>query len=201
MDIKQELDAVVAKYDLLKHPFYEAWNAGTLPVEALKTYAEEYGSFVQTVPAGWASHGDSRTANEEVMHAILWEKFANSLGTTSINGAKLDDTKYLVQTCTDLFKNPVTSLGGLYAFEAQQPHTSKSKLDGLRAHYASLPKDVEPYFEIHCDDVHEMAWIVERLEGKSEAEILMAVRACESVAKGLWDALTGIHNAHCAIVN
>lgn len=201
MDIKQELDAVVAKYDLLTHPFYEAWNAGTLPVEALKTYAEEYGSFVQTVPAGWASHGDSRTANEEVMHAVLWEQFAQALGTTSVNEPRLDETKFLVQTCTDLFKNPVTSLGGLYAFEAQQPLTSKSKLDGLRAYYSSLPKSVEPYFEIHCDDVQEMAWIVERLEGKSEAEKVLAVKACEDVAKALWDGLTGIHNAHCPTIN
>lgn len=201
MDIKAELDAVVAKYDLLKHPFYEAWNAGTLPVEALKTYAEEYGAFVQTVPSGWAAHGDTRTANEEVMHSVLWEKFANGLGTTSVNEPQLDETKSLVQTCTELYQDPVTALGGLYAFEAQQPHTSKSKLEGLRAHYSDLPKDVEPYFVVHVDDVHEMAWIVERLEGKSEEEKSRALTACESVAKGLWDALTGIHNQHCSTVN
>ncbi|HXH61202.1 MAG TPA: iron-containing redox enzyme family protein [Fimbriimonadaceae bacterium] len=199
MDIKQELDAVVAKYDLLKHPFYEAWNAGTLPTEALATYAEEYGAFVQTVPAGWAAHGDPRTASEEVMHAVLWERFANALGTTSINPPKIKQTKSLVDTCTHLYKDPVTALGGLYAFEAQQPHTSTSKLQGLRTHYSTLPKAVEPYFEVHCDDVHEMAWIVDRLEGKSDDEKARAVAACQEVAKGLWDALTGIHDQHCAV--
>ena len=51
MSIKNELDAVVAKYDLLGHPFYQAWSAGTLPKEALASYAAEYGAFVQTVPA------------------------------------------------------------------------------------------------------------------------------------------------------
>jgi pyrroloquinoline-quinone synthase len=201
MDIKHELDVVVAKYDLLKHPFYESWSAGTLPVDALKTYAEEYGAFVQTVPAGWAAHGDVRTATEEVTHAVLWEGFANALGTTSLKGPRLDSTKDLVATCTELFSQPVTSLGGLYAFEAQQPKTSTSKLKGLQDHYPQLPKEVHPYFAIHAEDVQEMGWIVERLEGKSDAEKQQAVEACERVAKGLWDALTGIHNEHCVTMN
>jgi pyrroloquinoline-quinone synthase len=201
MDIKKELDAVVARFDLLKHPFYEAWSAGTLPVQALATYAEEYGAFVQAVPAGWAAHGDVRTASEEVTHAVLWEGFANALGTSSLGGPRLAQTKSLVEACARQFSDPVTSLGGLYAFEAQQPKTSTSKLQGLREHYSSLPEDVEPYFAVHCDDVQEMGWIIERLEGKSDEDKQRAVAACEDVAKGLWDALTGIHNEHMSKVN
>ncbi len=199
MDIRNELDAIIERRNLLEHPFYQAWSAGELPVEALRTYAEEYGPFVQTVPAAWAVHGDSRTANEEVMHAVLWEKFANALGTTSVNPPKLEQTKRLVATCTELFQDPVTALGGLYAFEAQQPRTSASKLQGLQQHYKSLPKGAEPYFEAHCDDVHEREWIVERLEGKSDEDKRQAIDACEQVAKGLWDALTGIHEKHCSV--
>ena len=33
MPTKQRLDSIVEKWDLLKHPFYQAWSAGTLPVE------------------------------------------------------------------------------------------------------------------------------------------------------------------------
>lgn len=199
MDIKQELDAIVAKYNLLDHPFYKAWNTGELPVEALKTYAEEYGAFVQTVPAGWAGHGDAKIAAEEVMHAVLWEKFANGLGTTSTEQPKLKETQELVATCNTMFASSATALGGLYAFEAQQPHTSVSKLNGLREHYKALPAShVEPYFEIHCDDVHEMALIVGRLETRPDEEKREALASCEAVAKGLWDTLTGIHDKHCA---
>jgi pyrroloquinoline-quinone synthase len=198
MDIKTELDAVVARYDLLKHPFYQAWSAGTLPHSALKTYAEEYGSFVQTVPAGWAGHGDVRTASEEVTHAVLWERFANALGTTSIEEPKLAATQALVADCEELYKDPVTALGGLYAFEAQQPLTATSKLKGLQEHYWELPRDVEPYFAVHCDDIHEMQWIVERLEERPDDDKRRAVEACERVAKGLWDALTDIHDRSCA---
>ena len=132
------------------------------------------------------------------MHAVLWEQFANGLGTTSVNGAQIELTKRLVATCTELFQDPVTALGGLYAFEAQQPRTSTSKLKGLREHYPQLPKSVEPYFEAHCDDVLEMGWIVERLEARSVEDQQRAVVACERGAKGLWDALSGIHEKHCA---
>lgn len=198
MSIRNELDAVVAKYDLLGHPFYQAWSAGALPEEALATYAAEYGAFVQTVPAGWAAHGDIATSIEEVQHAVLWERFANALGTTSLCEPRLDATKRLVADCASLYKSPATALGGLYAFEAQQPNTAKSKLDGLVEHYASLPEDVRPYFAVHVDDVHEREWIVDRLAALSPEEQQAAVGACEQVAKGLWDALTEIHAPYCA---
>ncbi|MDQ2986506.1 MAG: iron-containing redox enzyme family protein [Armatimonadota bacterium] len=198
MSIKNELDAVVAKYDLLGHPFYQAWSAGMLPKEALASYAAEYGAFVQTVPAGWAAHGDVTTSIEEVQHAVLWERFANAVGTTSLCEPRLDATRELVEDCKDLYKSPATALGGLYAFEAQQPKTAKSKLDGLVEHYNDLPEDVKPYFAVHVDDVHEREWIVERLNALPEADQQAAIAACKKVAKGLWDALTEIHAPYCA---
>jgi len=198
MSIKNELDAVVAKYDLLGHPFYQAWSAGTLPKEALASYAAEYGAFVQTVPAGWAAHGDVTTSIEEVQHAVLWERFANALGTTSLCEPRLNATRELVDECKELYKSPATALGGLYAFEAQQPNTAKSKIEGLEAHYNDLPEDVKPYFAVHIDDIHEREWIIERLSALPEAEQKEAIAACEKVAKGLWDALSEIHVPYCA---
>lgn len=199
MTIKERLDAVVEQYDLLNHPFYQAWSAGTLPVDALKTYAEEYGNFVKAVPIGWAAHGDFETAAEEIDHVVLWQMFAQGLG-TDIGNAKLEGVKGLVAATDKHFADPIRSLGGLYAFEAQQPKTSTSKLKGLQEHYTMLPTDrVQPYFDIHCDDVHEMAMIVERLEAKTPAEQDQAVAACEDVAKALWDALSAIHEKHCTM--
>jgi len=198
MSIKNELDAVVAKYDLLGHPFYQAWSAGELPQEALASYAAEYGAFVQTVPAGWAAHGDVTTSIEEVQHAVLWERFAQALGTTSLGEPRLEATRELVESCKELYQTPATALGGLYAFEAQQPNTAKSKLDGLVEHYAELPEDVKPYFAVHVNDVHEREWIIERLNALTESDRGAAVAACERVAKALWDALTAIHAPYCA---
>ena len=38
----QELDARIAKYDLLCHPFYKAWSAGELSRDDLREYACQY---------------------------------------------------------------------------------------------------------------------------------------------------------------
>jgi hypothetical protein len=55
MELQQQLDAIVAKWDLNTHPFYESWRAGTLPVDTLRYYAEEYGQLVRLMPSGWST--------------------------------------------------------------------------------------------------------------------------------------------------
>jgi pyrroloquinoline-quinone synthase len=72
MTIKQRLDSTLEKWDLLKHPFYQSWSAGTLPVEALKVYASEYGAFINILTVGWQTLDDPETAKEEQEHAELW---------------------------------------------------------------------------------------------------------------------------------
>ena len=61
--MKQQLDTILEKWDLLKHPFYQAWSAGTLPVEALQVYAREYGNFIANLPRGWETLNDAATAH------------------------------------------------------------------------------------------------------------------------------------------
>ena len=38
----ESLDALIAKHNLLQHPFYQAWTAGTLSKQALALYAQQY---------------------------------------------------------------------------------------------------------------------------------------------------------------
>src|SRR3990172_11441771 len=81
MTTQQQLDSILEKWDLLKHPFYQAWSAGTLPVDALKVYAAEYGAFINILANGWETLDDPETAQEEKEHAELWESFAEALET------------------------------------------------------------------------------------------------------------------------
>ncbi|MER3558451.1 MAG: pyrroloquinoline quinone biosynthesis protein PqqC, partial [Armatimonadota bacterium] len=53
MELQTRLNEIVAKWNLLNHPFYQAWSAGTLPVESLRAYAQEYGAFIRELPLGW----------------------------------------------------------------------------------------------------------------------------------------------------
>lgn len=190
--MKERLDAIVEQHNLLNHPFYQAWSAGTLPVEALKTYAEEYGAFIAVIPQGWAVQGDEETEHEEQEHRELWDDFASALN-TQIGEARLPETKALMQAANDLFLSPVTALGALYAFEVQQPATAQSKLEGLKAHY-QLPAQAEPYFEVHSHNHHEAEKILDRLSRVSAEDQATAATACERMSKALWDALSGIYS-------
>lgn len=195
MSIRAELDAIVDKWNLLNHPFYQAWSAGTLPTEALACYAAEYGAFIRTVPQGWAAHGDMDIAAEESGHAVMWDQFARALN-VSVDVPRVPEVKALVETADAMFRDAAESMGGLYAFEAQQPKTSVSKLTGLREHY-NLPKATEPYFIVHCDDDHEPELLLRRIEALSPEDQRKAVQACEKVAEALWNGLTGIHGSVC----
>jgi len=195
MTTKQRLDATLEKWDLLKHPFYQAWSAGTLPVEALKVYASEYGAFINTLADGWMTLDDAETAHEEEEHAELWEQFANALE-TKISKPEITQTKELVTVSKNLFASPATTLGAMYAFEAQQPATAKSKLEGLKTHY-SLPAEVEPYFEVHSANWHESEKILASVEKLSPEEQTQVEQACEKMAEALWNTLTGIHGETC----
>jgi len=193
--MKQKLDAVLEKWNLLQHPFYQAWSAGTLPVEALQVYAREYGDFISTLPRAWETLKDAETANEERDHAELWTGFTAALGGFT-SPASLPQTLHLVRASDALFASRASALGALYAFEAQQPATAKSKLDGLKAHY-QFPQGVEPYFEVHSANWHESEKILRQIAALPTDEQAEALAACEQMASSLWDALTGIHEATC----
>ena len=191
MSISEELDSIVAERNLLQHPFYREWSAGTLPEQDLQTYAREYGAFIELLPRAWETLKDGETAQEEREHADLWRDFASALSTRVSGSPQLTEVAALTALATRLFGDPATAAGALFAFEAQQPATAKSKLDGLKAHY-KLPAAVEPYFEIHSRNQHEAAKLLRRIENFSEEDQARAAIGCREMADALWNALSGI---------
>src|SRR5438270_569413 len=49
-EFRKELDARIARHDLLTHPFYQAWTQGELTQEDLRCYAIEYFHHVAAFP-------------------------------------------------------------------------------------------------------------------------------------------------------
>lgn len=190
MELKQRLDDILARWDLLEHPFYRAWRAGELPVESLQSYASEYGAFVRQLPVAWAAVGQEETVQEEHEHARLWDSFAACLETSVVEPAQLE-TKDLLKSFANASQGEATALGALYAFEAQQPQTTADKLDGLRLHY-DVASAGETYFEVHANDQHEAVWLLDRMAELPPVEQDQAVEACEETAERLWDALSGV---------
>ena len=50
----------------------------------------------------------------------MWADFADGLDTV-VSEAQIPQVKTLLETADELFSEPATALGALYAFEAQQP--------------------------------------------------------------------------------
>jgi pyrroloquinoline-quinone synthase len=189
---------VFEQYNLLQHPFYLAWNEGKLTKEQMAIYASEYSSFIQLISKGWQVVGEQAIAKEEEEHYELWKNFADSLATKNM-GATISQVSQLVDSVKNSFGSYASALGTLYAFEAQQPATASSKLEGLKKHYSQWQAD-ETYFNIHQSDFEEPALLEEKIRALSKEEKLLAALACEETCSLLWNALTGIMEqtgAHC----
>ena len=77
----EQLETRIARYDLLCHPFYQAWSAGELSREDLREYARDYYHHVEAFPIYLAELG-VRLDESELRRASLWSFFTRSTGKT-----------------------------------------------------------------------------------------------------------------------
>lgn len=191
--VSEKAKRIIEQWSLLKHPFYQAWTEGTLAAEKLRSYAQEYGSFISLIAGAWNAGGYPEIAGIERDHAKIWEGFANSLGTTVQKTTSIRQVAALNKHYEQSCNSKAAILGALLAFEYQQPTTVASKLQGLRSHYANLNAD-ETYFEIHLDDWDEPALLISDIEDMDTKEQAEALFSLESACMLLWSALSGIYD-------
>jgi pyrroloquinoline-quinone synthase len=215
----EAIDANIAAKHLLKHPFYEAWTAGTLPREALLDYVGQYYAFESNLPrvlTALHSRCESAPVRAALLanawdeehgpnnHPELWVRFGESLGLSraQVTGAQLrDSTRALVDTYHQAAHMAPVEAGvaALYAYESQLPAVAEAKIDGLRKHYGVTSREGLAFFEVHrVLDAHHAAEerriIVEGAAG--EAAVAWADRALRA-----WnDFLTGVY-PDCGGVN
>ena len=212
MDVLARLDEVRGAMSVLEHPFYERWSAGELSARELGVYAGEYRHAVLALAEASAkaaakagpthAPGLRLHAEEEAAHVQLWEQFARAAGAlpAAPGGRRaLGATEACVSTWTageDLLEH----LAVLYAIEASQPEISKTKIEGLMAHYgyAGEGPAVE-YFRVHESRDSEHA----RQAGELIAELMIEVhdpeekseemvRCASAALRGNWSLLDGV---------
>lgn len=203
MDIVKLLDEARARIDVLKHPFYERWSAGTLAPEELRLYAGQYRHAVlaladasqaaaEIAPDG-IGEGLRRHAEEERSHVALWDQFAEALGAEPVAPA-LPQTARCAEAWTG-GEDLVQRLGVLYALEASQPAISATKLTGLREHYGIGEGSAgQSYFRLHAtldvEHADQAAALLRELAKEQDAERVLT--AAEAALEGNWLLLDGV---------
>jgi pyrroloquinoline-quinone synthase len=198
-----QIDERIAAQHLLRHPFYLAWTAGTLPRESLLEYARQYFAFESNLPRYLtALHARSESprvraallANAwdeehgEKNHAELWLRFAAALGLSRSeveSATRSDATHSLVNTYWAAASGAPVEAGvaALYAYESQLPAVSDSKMEGLRRYYG-LEGDAVAFFEVHraidVDHAAAQREILEDTGAASEAALEWTGRALDA---------------------
>jgi pyrroloquinoline-quinone synthase len=206
------LDARVARHDLLAHPFYQAWNAGKLSREHLRTYAREYFHHVAAYPTFLSALHcrleDSalrravlrNLAEEEVegsAHSDMWLDFAEGVG-LSPEQVRRSQPSAAVRQLIECFHrsashdSPAEVLASLYAYESQVPRISGEKARALMSHYGASAHTCG-YFALHtyADVIHSQVWREElgRLLAQNSKLAEPALNSAERAAHWLWAAL------------
>ncbi|HKH98371.1 MAG TPA: iron-containing redox enzyme family protein [Candidatus Sulfotelmatobacter sp.] len=224
----EQLEARIRKYDLLCHPFYQAWSAGELSREDLRAYAQDYFHHVEAFPSYLAALGlrleegelrravlanmcdekgvEGRPGMDSVPHSELWLDFAEGMGSSR----NLDwhspapEIRQLIRHFHRVASeaSPEEALAAFYAYESQVPRIAQEKERGLREMYGADDKTCG-YFSLHAtaDVYHSRVWrkqLEKRVAAKPETAHA-ALDAAENAARMLWKALDGIEARRMAV--
>ena len=216
------LEIRLKNYDLLQHPFYQAWSKGELTREDLREYASEYWHHVSAFPAYLSAlHSQlpdgklrrvvlENLADEEGLsdgtpHSDLWMDFARGMGAeeTAVRDRKIGpQTRALLEYFRATMElSPEPALAALYAYESRVPAIARTKEDGLTHHYGA-DAATRRYFTVHttADVHHARVWrnaLTAELAAHPE-ETEAALAAGEEAARVLWATLDGIEKARQA---
>src|ERR1700722_7331620 len=155
MNLRNQLDAPIRRYDLLTPPFYQAWSKGELPRERLQRYAGQYYHHVLAFPT-YVSAVHSRSNDDLVSrrallenlieeergehnHAALWLQFADGIGAPATEiaaGTPEASTRGLIDPFRSLTRDELAAgAAALYAYESQVPRVAAAKIEGLIKHF------------------------------------------------------------------
>jgi pyrroloquinoline-quinone synthase len=170
------IEQTVQSKTLLAHPFYLRWSKGELTLDELKVYAKEYfflaaaipaivAEILERIPAPQAPMRDfiEKNMEEEEEHALLWERFAYSVGVTEEELRAYEPSQKTKDAIQSLLAQAAKSFDDgvitMYAFECELAKIAQTKKEGLLAFYGLTSSDAHAYFDEHVkEEEHLKVW-------------------------------------------
>jgi pyrroloquinoline-quinone synthase len=216
MDFQEQLLAHIDAKHLLKHAFYQMWNEGTLPMEVMQKYAEQYYHLERAFPTFLSlmlQTCDDESVRASILdnfndetggalnHRELWLRFGEGIGATREdmkNSTPLPETQAAIDTFKALCsKNYLVGAAALAAYESQIPAIAAKKLEGLAQNYGIVDDRTREFFTVHgtMDVKHANVWwdMLKEAPETQKAELEAATR---EGAAALWNFLSGILKAY-----
>ena len=197
--IQEALAEALIGRQLLTHPFYLRWEAGTLAEGELSAYAEQYRHIERALPvtletiAAGLPDGEARALVEANLadergvpaaHVELFETFARAAGAASEVAPSAATAALVASIRSVAASDPVAALAMVAAYEVQAADIARSKGDGLRRHYGMDATGTQ-FWDVHT--VQEAAhadWSIDALAALEADPVL--VRAAAQVAADAW---------------
>ncbi len=209
----RRLIARLAAKHLLKHPFYQAWNDGTLPLEKIRHYAVQYYHHVRAFPRYVsATHANCDVISTrqvllenlideergEDNHPELWLRFAEGLGEerSAVTHVKpTTETKALVDAFMRYANESYEGgIGALFAYEHQIPEIAQFKIRALREKYGITDERTLLFFTVHSQaDIYHTQALAGLLDQMTAPQQKQVEAVALFAADLLWKFLDGVN--------
>ena len=213
------IDAIIAEKSILKHPFYQRWQAGEMTLDELKGYTCQYYQHVLAFPryvSGTHANCDDLADRQELLenlreeeegpnnHPELWLRFGEAIGLQreEMTAAEpLPETTALDESFRRITKDSpfIAGIAALYAYESQVPEVAGTKMEGLKRYYGVDSPDGLRFFVVHHSlDVEHSAVTRNMVARYAEAPGAeeTAVGAAEDACNALWGFLDGCYREY-----
>jgi pyrroloquinoline-quinone synthase len=208
----ESLDALAFEMSPLKHPFYQAWTAGTLPLQRLREYAMQYYPHVAAFPrylSAMHSRCNDIATRQALLenlideergphnHPELWLRFSEALGlsrTQVLEAEPLPAARALIDTFDHLSHDSslTAGLAALYVYESQIPAIATAKIEGLKRFYGITDEEGLRFFAVHQRADREHARTVGNLieqHGVETDDRRTALEAGTAALQAVWNIL------------
>jgi len=205
-----QLSEIISKKSILKHPFYQCWQAGKLHKEELQEYMKQYFHFENAFPrfmSGIHTNCENREMRKIMLQDLIGEEgeasnhveqlltFSEALGLSRdevVNSKANKNTSEAIDTFLKLAqdKDINKGLAALSTYKEQIRMVATTKEHGLKEYYGIRGDKSLQFFRTHAKV--NVAWHELLDEMIFEKEYPIALDAASSLCDAWWHYLDGM---------